>query len=86
LPPPAARALAARTAAAPLDRLCNAQPWARPLDVPVMAGSGELVGRPNADRGPPQRSHATGGRAVASGPQLPDQPVTGGNELGQGSR
>ena len=31
-----------------------------------------------------RHSHATGGRAVASGPQLPDQPVTGGNELGQG--
>jgi hypothetical protein len=31
-----------------------------------------------------RHSHATGGRTVASGPQLPDQPVTGGNELGQG--
>src|SRR5512132_1650096 len=83
LPPQAARAQAARTAAAPLDQLRNTQPSARPLDVPVMAGTGEPVGRPNPDRG--RRSAATRPAADQSPTAaVPDQPVTGGNELSQG--
>jgi hypothetical protein len=31
-------------------------------------------------------NHATGGRPVASGPQLPDQPVTSSHELDHASR
>jgi hypothetical protein len=50
----------------------------------VGGGTGELIGRPDADRGPPQGGHPSGCLAVASGLELADRPVTGGDELGQG--